>query len=89
MLRDVLKNLSDDIGKISELTLAAILLPAVAKTAAVLIDAGPGLSAGITLLAAVALGARASSTFLEMWEHYTELWARYAATDGDGEQPAL
>ena len=88
MLRDVLKNLSDDIGRISELALAAILLPAVAKTGAELINAGPGLSAGIILLATVALGARGSSTFLEMWEHYTELWARYTATDGDGEPPA-
>ena len=88
MLRDVLKNLSDDIGKVSELALAAILLPAVAKTAAELIAAGPGLSASITLLATVAVGARASSTFLEMWEHYSELWARYDSTDGDGEPPA-
>lgn len=83
MLRDALKNLSDDIGKISELALAAILLPAVAKTTAELINAGPGLSSAITLLATVAVGARASSTFLEMWEHYTELWGRYAATDGE------
>lgn len=87
MLRVVLKNLSDDIGKISELALAAILVPAVAKTAAELINAGPGLSSAITLLATVAVGARASSTFLEMWEHYAELWARYASTDG--EQPTL
>ena len=85
MLRDVLKNLSDDIGKISELALAAILLPSVAKTAAELIDAGPGLSSAITLLAAAALGARASSTALEIWEHYTGLWAEFAVADGDHE----
>ena len=88
MLRDVLKNLSDDIGKVSELALAAVLLPAVTKTAAELINAGAGLSAAITLLVTVALGARASSTALEMWQHYTGLWAGYAVANGDDEQSA-
>lgn len=64
------RNVADDARQIAELFLAGIMAPAVARTAADLIGAGPALELVILALAWVIVGARMLSTVLALWERY-------------------
>ena len=64
------RNVADDARQIAELLLAGIMAPAVARTAADLIGAGPAFELVLLALAWVIVGARMLSTVLALWEGY-------------------
>ena len=70
MTLSAVRNVADDARQIAELLLAGIMAPAVARTAADLIGAGPDLELVLLALAWVIVGARMLSTVLALWERY-------------------
>lgn len=69
-MRAVIHNITEDARKIAEITLAGILTPAAAGTAAELLGAGMNLESLISGLAWTILAARVVATGLELWERY-------------------
>ncbi len=70
MTLSTVRNVADDARQIAELLLAGIMAPAVARTAADLIGAGPAFELALLALAWVIVGARMLSTVLALWEGY-------------------
>ena len=70
MTLNTLKTAADDVRKLSELSVAGIMTPAVARTAAELIEAGESLTSILLVLGWVILFARLMVTVLELWEKY-------------------
>ena len=65
-----LKAAMDDVRKLSELFIAGLMTPAIARTAAELIEAGESLSYAILALGWIILFARLGVIVLELWERY-------------------
>ena len=70
MTLNTLKTAADDVRKLSELSVAGIMTPAVARTAAELIEAGGSLTSILLVLGWVILFARLMVTVVELWEKY-------------------
>ena len=70
MTLNTLKTAADDVRKLSELIVAGIMTPAVARTAAELIEAGGSLTSILLALGWVILFARLMVTVVELWEKY-------------------
>ena len=64
------KTALDGVRKLSELVVAGIMTPAVAGTAAELVDAGESLTSILLTLGWLILFARLLVTVLELWEKY-------------------
>lgn len=70
MTLNTLKTAADDVRKLFELSVAGIMTPAVARTAAELIEAGESLTSILLVLGWVILFARLMVTVVELWEKY-------------------